>query len=127
MRIKAVNIPDDKKTGIALTYIYGVGRSSAAKILSAAKVSPDKRARDLAQDEIRSIQNEIERHHKVEGELRQIKRSNISRLKSIKAYRGLRHARGLPTRGQRTKSNSRTVRGNVRRTAGSGKRKAELK
>jgi small subunit ribosomal protein S13 len=127
MRIVGVNIPDNKKTGIALGYLYGVGRSLAAKILAETKIDPDKRAKDLTPDEVNRIQNIIEKNYKIEGELRQMVRQNISRLKDIKAYRGIRHLRRLPVRGQRTKTNSRTVRGNVRKTAGSGKRKVELK
>lgn len=127
MRIVGVNIPDNKKIVVALSYIYGVGKNSAAKILHEAKVDVDKRAKDLAPDEVNRIQIIIEKKHKVEGELRRVVRQNIGRLIEIKAYRGIRHARRLPVRGQRTKTNSRTVRGNVRKTAGSGKRKVELK
>ncbi len=123
MRIVGVNIPDNKKVGIALTYIYGVGYSAAEDILDKAKVSADKRAKELTPDELARLKTVIENQHKVEGELRQFVRQNITRLKHIKSYRGSRHAKKLPARGQRTKTNSRTIRGNVRRTAGSGKRK----
>jgi small subunit ribosomal protein S13 len=127
MRLIGINIPDNKRIEIALTYIYGVGRSLADKILEAARVDLNKRAKDLSPDEINRIKEVIEKNYKIEGELRQLIKSNISRLKDIQAYRGIRHLKRLPVRGQRTKTNSRTIRGNVRKTVGSGKRKAELK
>ena len=127
MRIIGINIPDEKKVGVALTYIYGIGKTSAENIVREAKINSDKRVKELNAEDIKKIQSVIEQKHVVEGELRQRVRQNINRLKDIKAYRGLRHIRQLPVRGQRTKSNSRTVRGNVRKTAGSGKRKVELK
>ncbi|OGG39600.1 30S ribosomal protein S13 [Candidatus Jorgensenbacteria bacterium GWA1_49_17] len=127
MRIIGINIPDEKKINIALTYLYGVGRTSAFRILAEAKINPDKRTKDLTGEEVSKIQSALEKSFKIEGELRQIIKQNINRLKDIKAYRGMRHIRKLPVRGQRTKSNSRTVRGNVRKTAGSGRRKVELK
>lgn len=125
MRIFGVNVPDNKRIEIALTYIYGIGRAVSNKALVAAKISPDKRAKDLTADEVLRVQNFIEKNFPVEGELRQRIRENIGRLKDLHTYRGARHARRLPVRGQRTKTNSRTVRGNVRHTAGSGKRKLE--
>jgi len=127
MRIVGVNIPDDKKIGFALAYVYGIGRAKAKDVLRSAGVDIEKKAKDLKPDEVAKIQAVIDKDHKVEGELRRIVRQNIQRLKEVKAYRGLRHMRQLPARGQRTKTNSRTVRGNVRKTAGSGKRKTELK
>jgi len=127
MRIVGVNIPDQKRTVIALTYIYGVGNSLAQKITKEAGIPDSRRVKDLTPDEVNRIQASIEKNCKVEGELRQIIKQNIALLKEIQAYRGMRHARHLPVRGQRTKTNSRTVRGNVRKTAGSGKRKVELK
>ncbi len=127
MRIVGINIPDNKKVGTALTYIYGIGPDSAIRILSGTKVDENKRVKDLNQEEIKKIQDFMEKNFKVEGELRQMIRSNVARLKDIQAYRGVRHMRKLPVRGQRTKTNSRTVRGNVRHTAGSGKRKVDLK
>lgn len=127
MRIVGVNIPDEKRIEIALAYVYGIGRPLAQKILKEAQVDPGKRAKDLNTQDVNKIQSSIEKNYKIEGELRQIVKQNISRLKDIKAYRGIRHLRKLPVRGQRTKTNSRTVRGNVRKTAGSGKRKVELK
>jgi small subunit ribosomal protein S13 len=127
MRLFGVNIPDEKKVGIALTSVYGVGRTSTAKILTEVKISPDKRTKDLSQDELNRIKQVIEQHYRVEGELRQDIRQNINRLKNIKSYRGIRHLKHLPVRGQNTKRNSRTVRGNVRNTMGSGRRKLSLK
>ena len=129
MRIVGVNIPDQKRVEIALTYIYGVGRSLSHRILHDAKIDPNKRTKDLNPEEINKIQSVLEKGFKVEGELRQIIRQNINRLKDVKAYRGTRHQRRLPVRGQRTKTNSRTARGagRVRKTAGSGRRKVDLK
>lgn len=127
MRIVGTTIPDTKRIDIALTYLYGIGRTLARRTLTEAKVSLTKRTKDLTPEEVNRIQVTIEKHYKVEGELRQVIKQNISRLKDIKAYRGVRHARRLPVHGQRTKTNSRTVRGNVRKTAGSGRRKVELK
>ena len=127
MRIAGINIPDNKRVVVALTYLYGVGRTRAEKILANAKIDESKRAKDLTSEEVNRIQGFMEKNYKVEGELRQIIKQNINLLKDIQSYRGNRHARRLPVRGQRTKTNSRTVRGNVRKTAGSGKRKVELK
>lgn len=127
MRIAGINIPDNKKIEYSLPYIYGVGHTLAVKILAATKIDPTKRAKDLTQDEIGKIKEYVEKHFKIEGELRTQVKQNIQLLKDIQAYRGGRHARHLPVRGQRTKTNSRTVRGNVRKTAGSGKRKTDLK
>ena len=127
MRIFGVNIPDNKRIEIALTYLYGVGRAVGLRALVAAKVDVSKKAKDLTADEILRIQNFLESNYPVEGELRQRIKVNINRLKDLQTYRGTRHARRLPVRGQRTKTNSRTVRGNVRKTAGSGKRKVDLK
>ncbi len=127
MRIIGINLPDNKRIDIALTYLYGVGRTLAIKILNATNIDLSKRAKDLTQDEVSRIKEYIEKNHKVEGELRQVIKQNIALLKDLQAYRGIRHMRRLPVRGQRTKTNSRTVRGNVRKTAGSGKRKSDLK
>ena len=127
MRILGVNIPDNKIIEVALTYLYGLGQSSSRRILESAKVVRSKRTKDLTTEELLRIQNVIEKNYRVEGELRQLIRRNIQRLKDLQAYRGLRHLRRLPVRGQRTKTNSRTVRGNIRKTAGSGKRKVELR
>lgn len=127
MRIFGVNIPDNKRIETSLTYIYGVGLAVSQRALEHAKISPDKRAKELTADEVLRVQNFIETHFPVEGELRQLIKRNIGRLKDLQTYRGMRHSRRLPVRGQRTKTNSRTVRGNVRKTAGSGKRKVDLK
>ncbi len=123
MRLVGINIPDNKKVSIALTSIYGIGRTAAEKILVLTKVSDSKRVKELTPDEIAKLKEVIEKNYKVEGELKQQIRQNIKRLKDIKSYRGSRHVKRLPARGQRTKTNSRTLRGNVRLTAGSGKRK----
>ena len=127
MRIFGVNVPDNKRVDISLTYLYGIGRTLSARALVAAKVDPAKRAKDLTADEVLRLQGFIETNYPVEGELRQRIKTDINRLKDLQAYRGLRHMRRLPVRGQRTRTNSRTVRGNVRKTAGSGKRKVDLK
>ena len=127
MRIVGVNIPDNKRIEISLTYLYGIGLTLARRILASTKVDPNKRAKELMPEEVSRIQDFIEKNYKVEGELRQLIKQNINLLKELQTYRGTRHMRHLPVRGQRTRTNSRTVRGNVRKTAGSGKRKVELK
>ena len=127
MRIVGVNIPDNKRIEIALTYVRGIGRATSRKVLDATKININKRAQDLTSEEVNKIQGSIEKNYQVEGELKQLTRRNIQRLKELQTYRGTRHARRLPVRGQRTKTNSRTVRGNIRKTAGSGKRKTDLK
>ncbi len=127
MRITGVNIPDNKRIEISLTYLYGIGLTLARNILLQAKVDAGKRTKELDSAEVNRIQEFIEKHYKIEGELRQRIKQNITLLKELQTYRGIRHMRRLPVRGQRTKTNSRTVRGNVRKTAGSGKRKVELK
>jgi small subunit ribosomal protein S13 len=125
LRISGVNIPDEKRIVISLTYIYGIGDSTASKILNELKISEDKRTKDLTEKEQNEIRNYVEKKIKVEGELKHSVRDNIRRLKEIGCYRGTRHQRGLPVRGQRTKTNNRTVRGNVRKTMGSGRVKTE--
>ncbi|HOF50208.1 MAG TPA: 30S ribosomal protein S13 [Candidatus Colwellbacteria bacterium] len=127
MRLIGINIPDEKRIEVALTYIYGIGPAVSKRILAETKIDPNKRAKSLDQGEVSLLKDFIEKNCKIEGELRQIVRQNVGRLKEIQCYRGTRHARKLPVRGQRTKTNSRTVRGNVRKTAISGKRKVELK
>lgn len=127
MRIVGITIPDNKRIEFALPYIYGIGRTLARAVVREAKIDGAKRAKDLNPAEVNRIKEAIEARFKVEGELRQIVKQNIQFLKELKTYRGARHMRRLPVRGQRTKTNSRTVRGNVRKTAGSGKRKVELK
>lgn len=126
-RIAGVNIPDNKKIEIALTYIYGIGRPRARYILELTKISSAKRAKELSADEVARLRAIIEKDYAVEGALRREIMTNIKRLKDTGSYRGMRHARGLPSRGQRTKTNSRTRRGNIRKTMGSGKRKIEKK
>ncbi len=126
-RIAGVNIPSEKRIEIALTYIYGIGRVLSGKILKNADIDFNKRASDLTNEEVNKLRTEIEKSYKVEGELRRIFVFNIKRLKEINCYRGTRHIKGLPARGQRTKTNTRTVRGNVRRTMGSGRRKSSEK
>jgi small subunit ribosomal protein S13 len=123
-RISGVVIPDNKKVEIGLTFIFGIGRASSRDILAKAKVDSSKRIKDLTAEEVKKIQEIIEKEHKVEGKLRQEIISNIKRLKLINCWRGQRHKKHLPVRGQRTRVNTRTVRGNVRQTAGSGHRKA---
>lgn len=123
-RISGINIPDKKRIEISLTYIYGIGLSSAKKILEKAKISSEIRAQKLSPEQINILKDIIEKQYKTEGELKRETLFNIKRLKEINAYRGLRHMRGLPTRGQRTKTNSRTRRGNVRKTVGSGRKPA---
>jgi small subunit ribosomal protein S13 len=127
MRFLGVNIPDNKRAEIALSYIYGLGVSSVRRIINELKISPQKRVKELTSQELNQLKDCIEKNYKIEGELRQAIKQNISRLKNISCYRGLRHLRRLPVRGQRTRTNSRTIRGNVRKTVGSGKRKTELK
>ncbi len=124
MRIAGANIPDNKNLEIALSYLYGVGVSSAQKILDKINIPRNKKVKDLTPAEAARLREAIE-GHTVEGELRRQVMMNIKRLRDIKCYRGSRHSKGLPARGQRTKTNSRTRRGNVRRTAISGKRKLE--
>jgi len=123
-RIAGTNIPVDKRIEIALTYIYGIVLSSSKKILSNLKINSSTRTNKLSNNEIDCLRDAIEKKYKVEGELRQEKMMNIKRLKDIGCYRGVRHTKGLPVRGQRTKTNTRTIRGNVRRTVGSGRKKA---
>ncbi len=127
MRIAGASIPDNKRIEIALPYIYGIGRPLAQKILEDAKIDFAKKAKDISPQEINKLREIIEKNFKVEGDLRREVILNIKRLRDIGSYRGMRHARGLPSRGQRTKTNSRTRRGNVRKTMGSGKRKLEKK
>ncbi len=124
MRIAGITIPENKRLEIALTAIYGIGRSRAKKILNDLNIDISRKIESLNQDEEKLIRKEVE-SFKIEGDLRRDKQLNIKRLKDIKNYRGIRHLRGLPVRGQRTKTNSRTVRGNTRKTMGSGKRKVE--
>ena len=121
-RIAGVNIPENKRIDIALTYVYGIGLSSSKKILDQAKINHDVKSDKLDAPELNKLRGLIEGEYKVEGELRREVQLNIKRLRDINCYRGIRHAKGLPVRGQQTRTNGRTVRGNVRRTMGSGKK-----
>src|SRR3989338_8878248 len=116
MRIAGINIPDKKKIEFSLPYIYGIGLSSARKIVRLAQVDPHNYAKDLTPQEVNRMREIIEKHYKIEGDLRRDIMMHIKHLRELQVYRGLRHIRGLPVRGQRTKSNSRTRRGNVRKT-----------
>jgi small subunit ribosomal protein S13 len=121
-RIAGVNIPDNKRIVIALTYIYGVGNNLSKSILNELKIDINKKSSDLSPKEVNDLKDYIEKHYKIEGDLRRQIMINIKRLKDIGAWRGHRHSKGLPVRGQRTKTNNRTVRGNVRKTTGSGRK-----
>ena len=123
-RIIGVNIPDEKRIDIGLTYIYGIGPTLAKKILESSNISADKKVKDLTKEEINTIKEFIEKKYKVEGDLRRDIMVNIKRLKDINSWRGSRHTKKLPVRGQTTRINSRTVRGNVRKTVGSGRKGA---
>ncbi|MGE0228969.1 MAG: 30S ribosomal protein S13 [Dehalococcoidia bacterium] len=124
-RIAGVDIPRDKQVLFSLPYVYGIGRTRASQILAQTQIEPTTKVRDLTDDEVLRLRNVIEGEYIVEGDLRREVRQNIQRLIEINCYRGYRHRRGLPVRGQRTKTNARTRRG-VRRTV-SGKRKATRK
>jgi small subunit ribosomal protein S13 len=125
VRIAGVNIPDNKRIERALTYVFGVGLTTSQKILAELGIDPNIRTKDLSKDDANRLRDMIEKSVRVEGELRHAVKMNIKRLKEIGCYRGSRHQKGLPVRGQRTKTNTRTVRGNVRKTMGSGRRTAE--
>ena len=121
-RIVGVNIPENKKIEIALTYVHGIGLSLSRKILIESGIDFSIKAKDLVPDELSRLKEIIEKNYKVEGEVRRKKMMDIKRLKDINSWRGSRHSKGLPVRGQRTKTNTRTVRGNVRKTVGSGRK-----
>ncbi|NLW17336.1 MAG: 30S ribosomal protein S13 [Firmicutes bacterium] len=121
-RIAGVDIPREKRVEIALTYIYGIGLSRSREILQKTGVNPDTRVRDLTEDEVNRLREVIDRDYHVEGDLRREVNSNIKRLMEIGCYRGLRHRRGLPVRGQRTKTNARTRKGK-KRTVGVRRKK----
>ena len=123
-RIIGVDIPKEKRVEISLTYIYGIGRTLSNKILKVANISPDKRAKDLTEEEVAKLTSIIQKDYKVEGDLRRDISANIKRLIDIGSYRGLRHRRGLPVRGQRTRTNARTRKG-PRKTVGVVRQKAE--
>lgn len=127
LRISGVSLPDTKRAEIALTSIYGIGRSLSRRILQELKINFNTKIKDLAAPEEQALRNYIEKNLKVEGELKRHVLLTIKHLKEVGSYRGSRHAKHLPVRGQRTKTNSRTVRGNIRRTAGSGRRSAAEK
>jgi len=122
VRIAGVTIPNEKRVEVALTYVYGIGLAKSNNILKTAKVNPNTRVKDLTEEEANTLRELIEKKNVVEGDLRREVSGNIKRLKEINSYRGSRHAKGLPARGQRTKTNNRTVRGNTRKTASSGKK-----
>ena len=117
-------MPENKRIAIALTYIYGIGRPLSAEILGLAKIDINKKSQDLTPEEVNTLKDIIEKNHKIEGDLRRQVMLNIKRLKDVGAFRGSRHTKGLPARGQRTKTNNRTVRGNIRKTIGSGRKPA---
>ncbi len=125
-RIAGVNLPLNKRSEIGLTYIFGIGRSMSNKILSEVKVSPDTFVRDLTEDEVSKLRDAIDRNLTVEGDLRRERSQDIKRLQEIGCYRGLRHRRGLPVRGQKTKTNARTRKG-PKRMQVAGKKKAGKK
>ena len=124
MRLLGITIPEEKRIDIGLTVLFGIGRSRASKMLEEAKVEGSKKPKDISIEEENRIRALVE-GLTLEGDLKREVASNIKRLKDIKAYRGVRHLRGLPVRGQRTKTNSRTRRGNVRKTMGTGRRAVE--
>ncbi len=122
-RIAGVDLPRDKRVEIGLTYIYGIGRTTAQQVLAKTGINPDTRVRDLTEDEVVKLREAIDRTYKVEGDLRREEAMNIKRLIEIGSYRGLRHRRGLPVRGQRTRTNARTRKG-PKRTIGVRRKKA---
>lgn len=126
-RIEGVDLPRNKRIETALTYIYGIGPTRAKAILSATSVSPDTRVRDLTEDDANMLREFIAKNFTVEGDLRRSVQMNIKRLMEIGCYRGLRHRRNLPTRGQRTRTNSRTRKGPKRTVAGRGRRRGATK
>ncbi|OIO50591.1 MAG: 30S ribosomal protein S13 [Candidatus Brennerbacteria bacterium CG11_big_fil_rev_8_21_14_0_20_43_10] len=127
MRIAGVVIPDEKQIDISLRYIFGVGPTRARKIVIEAGISPNTRTKNLTTAEIAKIRDAIEKQYRIEGDLRREIQTNIKRLKDIKCYRGIRHMKRLPVRGQSTKRNARTVRGNVKKLVGSGRKRSASK
>ncbi len=127
VRIAGVNIPDEKRIEIALTYIYGIGQTKSSKILEKVGIDKDIRANQIPAEDLNRLRTEIEGGDVLEGELKRQVMMNVKRLREVGSYRGSRHAKGLPVRGQRTKTNTRTVRGNKRATMGSGRRSVEKK
>ncbi|MBU1037296.1 30S ribosomal protein S13 [Patescibacteria group bacterium] len=126
-RIAGITLPNEKRIAAGLMAIYGISHSRAGEILKLTNINPEIKVKDLSEDEISKLRGVIEKSFKVEGDLKREVLTNIKRLKEIKCYRGTRHEKNLPSRGQRTKTNSRTVRGNVRRTMGSGKKPTSQK
>lgn len=124
-RIAGIDLPRDKQVEISLTYIFGIGRTTSKKILKQAEISPDTRVRDLAEVEVAKIREIIDRNYRVEGDLRREVAMNIKRLQEIACYRGIRHRRNLPVRGQRTRTNARQNRGSRKTVA--GKRRSRAK
>ena len=125
-RISGVNIPLNKRVEIGLTYIYGIGRSTSNKLLAELGIEPDRKVRDLTEEEVIKLRDAIDREYTVEGDLRRERSQNIKRLQEIGSYRGLRHRRGLPVHGQNTKTNARTRKG-PKRMQVAGKKKATKK
>jgi len=123
-RIAGVNIPEKKQIKIALTYIFGVGLANSTRILKQVKIDPQRKAGELKTEELTLLREALEKEFTIEGDLRREVMMNIKRLRDIGSWRGLRHQKKLPVRGQRTSTNTRTVRGNVRKTVGSGKKPA---
>jgi len=123
-RIAGINIPDDKQIQKALTYIYGIGDSLSIEILSKTNIEPSAKASKIEPADFNKLREIIEKEYKIEGDLRREKMMSIKRLRDINCWRGSRHVKGLPARGQRTKSNNRTIRGNMRRTVSSGRKAA---
>jgi len=126
-RIEGVDLPRDKRVEVGLTYIYGIGPSRAKEILANTNVNPDVRVKDLTESEISALREYVSKNYKVEGDLRREVQMNIKRLVEIGCYRGLRHRRGLPVRGQRTRTNARTRKGPRRTVAGRGRRRGATK
>jgi len=126
-RIASVNLPNEKRIEIGLTYLFGIGLSLSKKILKDLNIDPNIRVKNLTEEQTNALRQKIEKEYRVEGDLKREILSNIKRLKEIGSYRGSRHAKGLPVRGQRTRRNTRTVRGNVRRSVGSGRKPAAQK
>jgi small subunit ribosomal protein S13 len=126
-RIAGVDLPRNKRVEVGLTYIYGIGRSTSEQVLGRTGIDPDKRIKDLTEAEVTALRDIIERDYRVEGDLRREVQMNIKRLMEIGCYRGIRHRRNLPVRGQRTRTNARTKRGPKKTVAGRGRRRGAKK
>ncbi|MCJ7764011.1 MAG: 30S ribosomal protein S13 [Dehalococcoidales bacterium] len=126
-RIAGVDIPNEKQVWVSLQYIYGIGRTTSHKLLEQAGIKPDTKVSNLTEDEVNRIRELIDKEHRIEGELRKVVDINIKRLMDIGSYRGLRHRRSLPARGQRTRTNARTRRGTRKTVAGRGQRRGMAK